>query len=305
MEVSPEHGAQLVSPAEQPVKKKRGRPPKNPQLAAQPPTVQQPVDADPEGKAGEAKATPLSAGKTAVYKRRALGGGGRQKISKAGPPLIPHVMVVPAGEDVVERLKEVSKSYGRSLCLLAATGTLSTATLMQVGPDGEGVGHTLKTNGVFTVLSISGAVLQGMGPDGKGRGKREPMIFLTASLANPTGGVMGGQVAGALEAAGPVTLVVGHWEPDRESNIEVGSAVAEPEQPEAEAGPVELPHMPQFVAEPELLKVDAMQEDPPLEMDEPKEVLQGEEGGSEGALQGALQEEGDMHIQVPEPPPQE
>jgi hypothetical protein len=45
--------------------------------------------------------------------------------------------------------------------------------------------------------------------------KRDPSTqFLSASLANPSGGVVGGMVAGPLVAAGPVMVIIGHWEPD-------------------------------------------------------------------------------------------
>lgn len=52
--------------------------------------------------------------------------------------------------------------------------------------------------GQFTVLSISGAVLHEHGDLSTG----EPKVFLSASLANPTGGVVGGTVAGPMEAHG-------------------------------------------------------------------------------------------------------
>ena len=88
---------------------------------------------------------------------------------------------------------------------------------LQVGANGQGVGVTLR--GHFTILSISGALLQPTAGEVEGlskRAAREPTnIFLSASLANPTGGVVGGTVAGPLEAAGLVTLVIGHWDPDK------------------------------------------------------------------------------------------
>lgn len=73
--------------------------------------------------------------------------------------------------------------------------------------------------GHFTILSISGAILQqqpeeGTTPNGSGGGatpggskrQRDMMSFISASLANPTGGVVGGTVAGALEANSVVTV---------------------------------------------------------------------------------------------------
>lgn len=61
------------------------------------------------------------------------------------------------------------------------------------------MGVTLK--GQFTVLSVAGAVLHESGPN-----KTEPATFLSASLANPSGGVVGGLVAGSLIASQRVTV---------------------------------------------------------------------------------------------------
>lgn len=58
--------------------------------------------------------------------------------------------------------------------------------------------------GQFTVLSISGAVLHEHGDPSNG----DPKVFLSASLANPTGGVVGGTVAGPMEAHGSAMVCV-------------------------------------------------------------------------------------------------
>lgn len=59
------------------------------------------------------------------------------------------------------KLREFSRTHRRSLVVLAASGLLSSATLMQLSDSssgGSGSGVTL--SGSFTVLSISGALLQ-------------------------------------------------------------------------------------------------------------------------------------------------
>jgi hypothetical protein len=61
-------------------------------------------------------------------------------------------------QDVYEKLRDLSRSYRRSLVVLAASGLLSAATLMQLKEGGQGAGVTL--TGSFTILSISGALLQ-------------------------------------------------------------------------------------------------------------------------------------------------
>ncbi|GMH35109.1 hypothetical protein BSKO_02977 [Bryopsis sp. KO-2023] len=171
-----------------PQKKRRGRPPKTQILT----------------NGVEANATPEAPKST----RRGRPPGSRNKVSRATTGVQPHVLMVNTGEDIVEKLRSFSMTYKRSLCILAASGALSSATLMQVGQGGHGVGVTLA--GQFTVLSISGAVLHEHGDPASG----EPKVFLSASLANPTGGVVGGTVAGPMEANGSAMVVVGHWAPD-------------------------------------------------------------------------------------------
>lgn len=61
-------------------------------------------------------------------------------------------------QDVYERLTHLCSSTRRSVLVLAATGMLSAATLMQLSSSGHGVGITL--HGKFTILSLSGALLQ-------------------------------------------------------------------------------------------------------------------------------------------------
>lgn len=56
--------------------------------------------------------------------------------------------------------------------------------------------------GQFTVLSLSGAILHEIDDETAG----QPKAFLSASLANPAGGVVGGTVAGILQANGVVTV---------------------------------------------------------------------------------------------------
>jgi hypothetical protein len=67
-------------------------------------------------------------------------------------------MLIELLQDVYEKLRELSRAYRRSLVVLAASGLLSAATLMQLNEGGQGSGVTLK--GSFTILSISGALLQ-------------------------------------------------------------------------------------------------------------------------------------------------
>ncbi|CAD7698669.1 unnamed protein product [Ostreobium quekettii] len=179
---SPASYAPGPAPEEPPPKRRRGRPPRKDQQQQQ-------------GAAGEQPQQP---------KRRGRPPGTK---NKTGSGTFTQIMTINSGEDVVEKLKAFAAAHKKSVCILAACGSLSTATLMQVGQGGQGVGVTLR--GQFTVLSISGAILEEVNEEATG----EPKTFLSASLANPTGGVVGGTVAGVLKANGVVTLVICTWDP--------------------------------------------------------------------------------------------
>lgn len=193
------------------VRKKRGRPPKDP-LKQQAQALHSPEGAKTDeggygadGPQGDASKKPRGRPK-----------GSRNRICKTGPPLVPHVLMIDDEEDVLYKLKELSQAYNRSLVILASTGILSSATLMQIGAQGQGVGVVME--GQLTILSLSGAVLQN--PHGEGEAvprarRREPQMFVSASLAQPHGGVVGGNVAGPLVACGPVMVVIAHWDQEK------------------------------------------------------------------------------------------
>jgi predicted DNA-binding protein with PD1-like motif len=147
--------------------------------------------------------------------------GSKNKVLKSGPPLIPLVLHIQPGEDIVTRLKDTAKQYKRSLVILAATGTLRVATLTQLQPSGPGVGVTVK--GEFAMLSMSGSILQGSISDeanAGGKHSKDFNVFLSVSLATAQGGVLGGSVAGVLEASSQGTVIVGHWDGDRRQDGE-------------------------------------------------------------------------------------
>lgn len=57
-------------------------------------------------------------------------------------------VVLCAAQDIVDKLRESSRSTGRCFVLLAATGAVSSITLMQAGVNGQSVGVTLRVGAI-------------------------------------------------------------------------------------------------------------------------------------------------------------
>lgn len=120
----------------------------------------------------------------------------------AGANFTPHIFTVDAGEDVTMKIISFSQQGPRAICVLSASGVISSVTLRQ--PDSSG--GTLTYEGRFEILSLTGS----FAPSETG-GIRNRSGGMSVSLASPDGRVVGGGVAGLLVAAGPVQIVVGSF----------------------------------------------------------------------------------------------
>ena len=112
-----------------------------------------------------------------------------------------HILEVATGCDVFEALTAYARRRQRGVCVLSAAGTVANVTLRQpqssqTGPASPAVA-TL--HGRFEILSLVGSFLPPPAPPGA--------TSLAAFLAGGQGQVVGGSVAGALIAAGPVVVV--------------------------------------------------------------------------------------------------
>ncbi|KAJ6395555.1 hypothetical protein OIU77_020744 [Salix suchowensis] len=117
----------------------------------------------------------------------------------AGGSFTPHVAPVYTGEDIVSRILEISQKGARAVCILSATGVVSSVIMRQPGPSGG----ILRYDGRFEILSLSGSFTFC-----ETGGSNHKNGILSVSLAKPDGRVFGGGVAGSLIAAGPIQLVI-------------------------------------------------------------------------------------------------
>ncbi|XLU46974.1 hypothetical protein S245_041788, partial [Arachis hypogaea] len=112
-----------------------------------------------------------------------------------GACFTPHVVNLHAGEDVAEKIMLFVEKYPGGICVLSATGAISSVTLDRFGSSGglwtyEGRYEILRLSGSYTIVENCGM--------------RSRTGGLSIMLVNPNGHVFGGGIAGVLTAASPV-----------------------------------------------------------------------------------------------------
>ncbi|XP_047325579.1 AT-hook motif nuclear-localized protein 9-like [Impatiens glandulifera] len=192
-----------VEPPVEPAKKKRGRPRK------------QVPDHDPNM---VLELTPLSSrspaadeATTTTRKRgRPAGSGRKQQLSvlggwmnsSAGLAFTPHVLHVAPGEDVVSKVISFSQQRSRAVCILSATGSVSSVALNQQSASSSSP-NNVTFEGHFQIVCLTGSYLIA-----ESGGPRNRTGGLSVSLCRSDGNVIGGAVGGVLVADGPVEVVL-------------------------------------------------------------------------------------------------
>ncbi|CAN8325049.1 unnamed protein product [Cochlearia groenlandica] len=129
----------------------------------------------------------------------ALGGTG-------GVGFTPHVIEVKSGEDIALKVVAFTQQGPRAICILSATGSVSTAMLRQSTGNSNGV---VTFEGRYEIISLTGSFL-----NSESNGTVTKSGTLSVSLAGPEGQIVGGCVAGMLIAGSQVQVVVGSFVPD-------------------------------------------------------------------------------------------
>ncbi|KAK9273121.1 hypothetical protein L1049_017928 [Liquidambar formosana] len=148
--------------------------------------------------------TPNNGGPGDLVARRPRGRPAGSK-NKPKPPVIitresantlrAHILEVSSGCDVFDSVATYARKRQRGICVLSGSGTVTNVSLRQ--PAAAGAIVTL--HGRFEILSLSGSFLPPPAPPGA--------TSLTIFLAGGQGQVVGGNVVGALIAAGPVMVI--------------------------------------------------------------------------------------------------
>ncbi|BAF10488.1 AT-hook motif nuclear-localized protein 9 [Oryza sativa Japonica Group] len=135
-------------------------------------------------------------------KMQQLASLGKWFLGSVGTGFTPHVIIISPGEDVAARIMSFSQQGPRAVCIISATGAVSTATLHQDSNSGGVVTY----EGRFEILCLSGSYL--VIEEG---GSRTRSGGLCIALCGPDHRVIGGSVGGVLTAAGTVQVIVGSF----------------------------------------------------------------------------------------------
>ncbi|KAJ6985979.1 hypothetical protein NC653_023797 [Populus alba x Populus x berolinensis] len=191
-------GSGSESVVENTLKRKRGRPRKDDvgaNLVSSPPLSPPPgLSSSLSSCEKRVRGRPRGSGKLQLL--ASLGGFAAET---AGGSFTPHVVPVHTGEDIVTKLLAFSQKGARAVCILSATGVVSSVIMRQPGSSGG----ILRYVGPFEILSLSGSFTSS-----ETGGSNRKIGMLSISLAKPDGRVFGGGVAGSLIAAGPIQLII-------------------------------------------------------------------------------------------------
>ncbi|KAK7274474.1 hypothetical protein RIF29_15565 [Crotalaria pallida] len=197
-------GGPSLAPAGEPVKRKRGRPRKygtdgsvSLTLTPSPAPASHPGSFTQTQSQKRGRGRPPGSGK-----KQQLASLGELISGSAGMGFTPHIITVGVGEDIATKIMAFSQQGPRAICILSATGAVSTVTLRQPSTSGG----TVTYEGRFEILCLSGSYLLT-----DGGGSRNRSGGLSVSLASPDGRVIGGGIGGVLIASSQVQVIIGSF----------------------------------------------------------------------------------------------
>ncbi|RDX58711.1 AT-hook motif nuclear-localized protein 9, partial [Mucuna pruriens] len=219
------------------VKRGRGRPRKYDVVAVSSAAV--PPGFSDQAKRGRGR--PRGSGKLQILASIGEFSGG-YVAETAGGSFIPHVLTVNTGEDMVSKIMSFFDKGPRAVCILSATGTVSSVSIRQPIATGQGV---LRYEGLFEILSLSGSCTYTSGAMGPVR----KIDLLSILLAKPDGRVFGGIVESSLVAACPIQLVMASFKQNISNQIkrkqlsESSDAIIMPSNSDSERDQLKLPKL--------------------------------------------------------------
>ncbi|XP_042389700.1 AT-hook motif nuclear-localized protein 23-like [Zingiber officinale] len=133
-----------------------------------------------------------------------------------------HMLEVGAGCDVFDCIATYAHRRQRGVCVLSGSGVVTNVTLRQPSSS-SGAGGVVTLQGRFEILSLAGSFLPPPAPPGA--------TSLSIFLAGGQGQVVGGNVVGALFAAGPVIVIAASF-----TNVAYERLPLEEEEPMLQQG---------------------------------------------------------------------
>ncbi|KAK4774388.1 hypothetical protein SAY86_009323 [Trapa natans] len=138
-------------------------------------------------------------GKGSSYSRLSFRKSQLYGIGNAGQCFTSHVIGIANGEDVAQKILLFMQQSKREICVLSASGSISSASVRQPAISGGNVTY----EGHFDIITLSGSYV--------GTELGEKTGGLSVCLSNTRGRIVGGGVGGPLIAAGPVQVIVGSF----------------------------------------------------------------------------------------------
>ncbi|KAF8091896.1 hypothetical protein N665_0433s0061 [Sinapis alba] len=195
----------VTAPVAEPLKRKRGRPRKyvTPEQALE---AKKMASASSSSSAKERREQAVAAGGTTSSNSGSLKKSQLGSVGKTGQSFTPHIVNIAPGEDVAQKVVMFAQQSKHELCVLSASGTISTASLRQPGGN-------ISYEGQYEIISLSGSFVRAE-QGGKTGG-------LSVSLSRSDGQIIGGVVGTHLTAAGPVQVILGTFQLDRKKDAAV------------------------------------------------------------------------------------
>ncbi|XP_074558095.1 AT-hook motif nuclear-localized protein 10-like isoform X2 [Curcuma longa] len=192
--------AAYASPPAEPVRRKRGRPrkygPPPPSRSSSQPKPMTVPSSSPTSPSAFVRAKDGSSASPSSSKKPKLAA-----LGNAGHGFKTHVITVMAGEDVAQKIMSFVQQFEHTFCVLAASGSISKASLLHPAVFGGSVTY----EGKFEILSLSGSFVHNRADGDLRTGG------LSICLSGADGRVVGGGVKGPLVAAEPVQVIAGSF----------------------------------------------------------------------------------------------
>ncbi|KAG2318240.1 hypothetical protein Bca52824_021362 [Brassica carinata] len=198
-------------PSSEPLKRKRGRPRKyvTPEQALEAKKMASAASSSSAKERREQAASAAGGGATASSNSGSSKKSQLGSVGKTGQSFTPHIVNIAPGEDVAQKIVMFANQSKHELCVLSASGTISTASLRQSGGN-------ISYEGQYEIISLSGSFIRAE-QGGKTGG-------LSVSLSRSDGQIIGGAVGTHLTAAGPVQVILGTFQLDRKKDGVKGEA---------------------------------------------------------------------------------
>ncbi|XAR53572.1 hypothetical protein NMG60_11022183 [Bertholletia excelsa] len=132
-------------------------------------------------------------------------------LGNSGQGFTLHMIYAVSGEDVYQKIMSFVQQSKCEVCVLSASGSISTPSLRQPATSGGNITY----EGQFDILSLTGSYIR---TEFGGRNGG-----VSVCLSSTGGQIIGGGIGGPLKAAGPVEIIIGTFLIDTKKDVVSGA----------------------------------------------------------------------------------